>query len=651
MTQFERMKKQDEEFWDNVDQLVANLVPIIGVTRDRQFLNSGMPKQSRIITTSVPGRSDIVSNIYSFFSHSPEFCIPFPKYVIDISQTTPILFQKRELLMKLRNISNTNYTTALCRAIDPYFIGGDDSDWDKKAVEKISLGKDLLNHTKFLLRVVYQKWIQYIKRHSNLDQAKNPYAQFCLLCNCLDAMRNHDFQTQVIPSYILCTSLTLVDNTLCLCGYNGTQSDFPGPVMSKDLLDWLAKYYGFYPKHYSLLKDALRMYQKLQVQEQKKNTTSPPPEFCYLSTQTQYNIYYDKEQKIFTCRSFDSEPTAVGIGRIPIQNLPSPGSSKEFLYDLVGGDWNCLCQLAKIVACCASATKIYKGVVFVPLSTPIEFEVMLDFILGADKPAPRYPVSELTKRKAADHLIAAKISGSKTMVCTNQNSRLSLEQWERFKKLVNGATITYKNDPILGRKMHKSNAQWIIYGNDQTLKKLEAHKIPVLQAPCNCSGPSPTGGASLWLQLVFPLWGYLLLKQSSAPKIDAKPHTVEQFLNSCCTFLEEKGDFLEARVLYNSYLDYCSRHGYQDQLLFKDFNDAVEQYYGRPRERYHRRNYGNKTGFRHIQLNPEETTENVCHSQGDTSKDAFFYQLDQIQEEVLRHFPNFPFQKFLEKNG
>jgi len=77
----------------------------------------------------------------------------------------------------------------------------------------------------------------------------------------------------------------------------------------------------------------------------------------------------------------------------------------------------------------------------------------------------------------------------------------------------------------------------------------------------------------------------------------------------------------------------------------------MEQKYGLKRRRLHRGKGDNKTGYDRIVLNAWPGEEpGLASDKRSASKDVFFRQVDQIQKEVLECFPDFPFEKLIQKS-
>ncbi len=208
-------------------------------------------------------------------------------------------------------------------------------------------------------------------------------------------------------------------------------------------------------------------------------------------------------------------------------------------------------------------------------------------------------------------------------------------------------TVRYK-DKILGRRLHKNEQQWFIVGTYETHKRLRDMAIPTMRIPPLEEKSLPEGGSSLWLKTFFLLWGCLLIHKRSTPKVEIKPLSLDRFLRERCTLLPEDGEFIEARELWQAYTEFCGQCGYAERLLFKDFNDLLENEYGLQRRRKHRGKGDNKTGYDRIALRVQSLEEvEYMPAKQAAKKDVFFHQIDQIQREVLEHFPDFPFEGLL----
>lgn len=101
-----------------------------------------------------------------------------------------------------------------------------------------------------------------------------------------------------------------------------------------------------------------------------------------------------------------------------------------------------------------------------------------------------------------------------------------------------------------------------------------------------------------------------------------------------------------AKTLYSCYTDFCKDWNRKDILKFKDFNNALKNTYGMKRTRHHFTDGRNPTGFDRIVINSAPNGQYTVQKKEDeplSSKEAFFLKLEQMEQEVRAHFPQYPF--------
>jgi len=651
-----RRAEQDRVFWDKVRELTFALGT--GTYLDDRFQDTVTMTPRGVRSVPMPQRyvSDPLYQIYLFFANSPNECITMSRYVVKLTGEAPYAYDRRALLLKLRNIINTPEATALCRYIDSYLKQGDGIAWEKAAVVRMKIPKERVVYTKQLLDEVYNKWFQYVKRYEvKQNCVREPEKKLALLSICLDGIRHRDFVGGVVPIRDVLRAFQIQDKTLCFSHTREQLEKDPmlSPVITYERLNVGGKALNIASRHQKMFVEILRLYQQCENRRMKNTGRDSARSgiVSYWWNGAEYRVYYDKEKGKFWSRMH-------GLPQKPQKCLALPtgvpvGAPKEFLYALTGGDWNALCQLARVMTHCA--WKRFPGAVEISADTLPIFMVLFEETMGLDdaldwKYKVRWRLSDVVKEAAKEGLVKGKALERRVLLCVDDSPKMSEEQKKRLKKLMTGATVKYK-DKVLGRILHKNEQQWIVVGTHKTHKKLTAIGIPTLQLPELDTENLPEGGRSLWFRTFFLLWGYLQLDKRARPKVDVKPLSLDRFLRERCTLLEEDGEFIEARRLWMAYTEFCQQSGYKEQLLFKDFNALMEQKYGLKRRRLHRGKGDNKTGYDRIVLNVCSGEEpGLAADKQSVQKDVFFRQVDQIQKEVLEHFPNFPFEKLIQKS-
>lgn len=473
---------------------------------------------------------------------------------------------------------------------------------------------------------------------------RNVQEKLDMRIRCVDAWSNHVLPNASFFSLkSFCDNLMLVDDTLSLNYFPDRQRypDFPQrPVIGKDLLDFMIKN-GDFP---SVLRPdiikVLRLLQKIKVRDKKAmSDTDKFSCFSYREKWTEHHIIYSEDTGMFKCRQSESQYPILVRKYIDVKpdNVASP--PKEFLFQLVKGDQEQLCALAKLAACCLSAGKLFNGVIVLSAEQGFMVCDFLSMVAGKN-PESFYTIKgirELSKQSVMDELIEMKMRGQPFAFCKDNASRLNPEQWERLRKLFSGVRLTC-NDPVLGRKMHRSTTQWFIIGNDQTMSKLKIHKIRAKRLSLDFEEISSVSEV-LWMQRIFPLWGYLQLKGKKEEAKGSEFKTVHLFMDNCCQITKNEVEFIPAKSLYDHYVAYCNDHGWTDILKLKDFNDVLKL----KRIRHHFTDGKNPTGFKNILL----VNDVQCKAKGEQEvlppKELFYQKLDQMEEEVRAHFDQYPF--------
>ena len=637
----------DNEFWDSVDELIFGyLNSYFGIGTDR--IKRYCADQSGRIASYVEGASTNTGlrQTYDFFSNSPLCMITYRSYVLPIGLPVALAYDKHSLLIQIQTFLGEEYSLEILRqsvpsALEKVGLGGPVADFMKLPSKKISAFRALSAK-------VYSQWFDYVKRHSTLpDPDKRGPWKLDALVKTLDSLRSHDIGTIFYSTATLLQSTYLVDKTLCYSLPPESNSPVLGPMTSKAFPEITSKY-QFRPMHYSMLKDILQLHQAQLIHGSNRWPPTPEPCFTYEWKGQRHSVFYNKGSDCFSCqRQIRMQPTSL-YQAIRLESGKDALVPKEFLWNLSRGNWNNFCTIAKIFACCASNEKVFSGIGYCPANVSMEFVDAL--FTAADISLPEevkwYSLSQLLLNTSVDFLISCKLAGARITACKDDSKKLRPEQWKRLKKLLNGSTVSCP-DSVLKRKMHQNRTQWIINGDDRTIKRFQAENIPILPMPASCEVPALPSSAIPWLKTILPLWGMLLLKKQRRQKINIVPYTLEAFVNARCMFTHSKDEFLPARQLYDSYLDFCRQHGYQDYLLFKDFNDAMEQNFGQAPVRCHKSKSENKLGFWYVRLLPYEAPSPPPTQPA--NRDDFYYRLDPVTQEVLQHFPDFPFQELFEK--
>lgn len=650
---WEYVKKKDLEFWESVHYLVPILLRSMATPMVHRLYIRPTDGDARLISHPVQVLP-MVTPLYTFFSRSPDCFIPLKNYVCQIQGTNrPIAFSKTELLVFLWRCSkdalnlSQNYVTSLCRQLDPIFLQGDGIYWNVYELEE---PRDLdVLQAKVQLERVYRLWVQYIKRHYDRTLlGRNDKERLFAKIMCVDAIRSHFTPNIMLPSAgDMCTALTLVDDTLCFTdGPSSSLRNYPGPVMDNELLDCLMQY-GMFPKNTkSDIIKILQLHQKILIQERKENDKSEQIScFNYWDNSAEYAVFYDKKSGKYSYKAHNLTTTR-GRKRMLLQQCENAEPPREYLYELLDGSQEGLCELAKLSACCFCGENIFKGAIVVPKEQVGTLFAFLSLICGYDiqNMSSGKDMVTLSKKSTMDWLIKMKLDGQPFALSFDSGKRLSDKQWMCLKKILSGVHITYK-DSILGRKMHTSIAQWLVVGDDQTVQKLRGHGIKVMQLTFPLKSAFPRFKTSSWLQQIFPLWGYLQLLTKKEKKQKSDYNSIQFFMNNCCQITEEEVEFIPARTLYNIYAAFCKSQGRNDILKFKDFNDVLEEDYGLKRSRHHSADGKNPTGFKHIHIELTDRDQHQAPKEQEplSSEEVFFQKLDQMEQEVHARFDHYPF--------
>ena len=596
----------------------------------------------------------VVTPLCEFFFSSPDNFVPCGDCVCNIQGTSiPLAFGKRELLVMLWKLSegtaNHAYITSVYSQLDSIFREADDAD----LVKSFTTTKPEVAQAKTQLENVYRLWVQYIKRHYNYAlMGRNDPARLNTRIRCIEALRNHTRPNPLNPTPVkeLCDVLTLVDDTLC---FNGDPQpslpDFPGRVMGKKLLSWMMRIGRIPEKFRPEVIKILRLHQKILIRERKTHKTVQPHCFSYWRGNTEYLIFYQKDDGKYTYREDHKFYSGFARKNILLQgeDVVLDEAEKEDLYQFLKGSQKGLCELAKLTASCLCAQKLYKGAIVLPSEQAPALLVALSLAGGCDLKSMQaiLKMSALSKKAAADQLIEWKLQGRLFGFSIDDGEQMNAQQWKRLRKIFSGVHVTYK-DSILGRKMHRNNMEWLVIGNDQTVKKLVSHGIKAKRLPFTLELPPTVPPKSSWLQQILPLWGYLQLQKGKEKDEKPRYKTVQQFMDKCCRITGEKVEFIEAKTLYDHYKACCDEQGQNDVLKFKDFNDVLETTYGLKRIRHHFTDGRNPTGFDRIVFSAVPYGQRTAPEKRDrplSSKEAFFLKLEQMEQEVRTHFIQYPF--------
>lgn len=649
------VEKKDKEFWVSVHYLVPSLLRVFGIPMIHASYQRPVDGDVRIISypqQQLPG----ITLLYDFFWRSPDCFIPLKSYVCQVGGfTPPIAFGKRELLVMLWQLSkgskNEAFITKLYRKLDPIFLQGDDIEWDKATImATASKSKLPVVEAKTQLELVYTLWVQYIKRHYDhalLGRTDEERLNTQMIC--VDALRNHlKPNTLNPPARSICDALALVDDTLCFKGKsNPAFQDFPGSVMNQDLLDWFMSH-GRYPG--TLRKDIikiLRLHQKILIQKNRAmGKSEQTPCFRYWDNSTEYPIFYQRDIGKYRYRADRKMEPTFAMKNIVFQRGKDEdvSSSKDCLYQLLGGSQEGLCELAKLTAHGLCEQKLFQGVVVLSIKQARKLHLFLSLVSGHSVSSMDWSESmrDLSKKSAMDELIEMKIEGQPFAFSHDDGKQLNPEQWIRLRKIFSGVHIT-SQDAILGRKKHKNTVQWLVIGNDQTVQKLRSHGIKVNQLSFSLNSVYPSFKASPWVQQILPLWGYLQLQTKKENEQSTTFRTIQLFMNGCCQLTKKEVDFIPAMTLYNGYTAYCKAQGREDILKFKDFNDVLETTYGLKRIRHHYTDGKNPTGFNRIIFTASEQVANSEQHEPPSPKALFLDKLEQMEREVREHFDKYPF--------
>ncbi len=685
----ERATREDREFWDAALQVCQLLVPELGLpmpsfalvsdpcttkaraggrageeageeeplfVRYNQVLKHSRSILERLVcepVQNVPGFRELLY----FFSASPEWMIPFEGYacypregdgpihppgaMAAWEQITglyrPVGLDQMSLLLVLCEMVRRSgsvhgaYAFALCRQAYPEFRQLDAGEpWDMDQVEGFRAEQLPVAAMTGAMGVLFPLWLRYLRRHydrrlwgrDNMSAAK-------AVADCLEGSRYTRGTVTDRTVWQQLSLLPMIDDTLCLPrGEHGMR-----PIRT------LANAMGLPGSERELTK-LLRLYQQAAAAEARKRRPkdgSGAPrcrEILLMQSALRYIVSYQREEKRFSCTA-NGEDT--GGWRSPVQ-ISSPQQLEppvEYLYRLTGGDEAVLRELARAAALCAARGKRDPKAIVADDGAA----VLLMWITGALEEDP-VPLSTLCKAGAADELIARKWGRQSVVLACHDGKRMPAEEWKRLGKLISGATVAY-SDPVLGRKKHRNEAQWLILGDELTAQELTKHGIRSITLKCG-KAPEIFEGtrASDWVKIFLPLWGLMQLSRRggvSSAKRQA-PRTLEQFWADCCDLDGESG-FIPARTVYDAYRAYCGEQGDPAVLLLKDFNREFEQRSGLARVRRHRTG-SNPTGYVGLRLIKNAPPQKDEEEQ---ARQAFRDLVGRIEGEVRSAFPDIPF--------
>lgn len=390
-----------------------------------------------------------------------------------------------------------------------------------------------MTQAKTQLENVYRLWVQYIKRH--YDHAllgRNDTARLNTRIQCIEALRNHIKPDLLNPTPIrnICDALTIVDDTLCFDGTpNPSIPDFPGGVMGKELLSWMIRVGKVPEKFRPEVIKILRLYQKILVHERKASGNSWKNIcFSYWSNNTEYSILFRDNR--YTCVKSSKKYPTFAKKHIQIQMDGSTTVPKEYLYQMLHGNQEGLCELAKLSAYCLCEEKLFKGAIVLSKEQWLALLIFLSAVTGTERSVLKRAenMRTISKQNMIDELIEMKIDGQSVVFCNDDGKSLNAEQWVRLRKIFSGAHITRK-DSILGRKMHKSTVQWFVIGDDETVQKLQKHQMKAKRFAVKMELIPPECGALLWMRQILPLWGYLQMQKKKKGDDTPTYTTVQQF--------------------------------------------------------------------------------------------------------------------------
>lgn len=650
MKDFSKIEQQDKDFWDSLNLAIISIFDS-SCTYQYHWINNPNTGDVRIVAYLTDPAYHQLEAVYDFFRTSPERFVPDQNFLIDAKSEMPTAYKKRDLLVTLWTLAGAENARAreVCKRLDAIFqYEGSCED----AVSGFNQHPKQIREARLCLDNLYIQWVKYVKRHYNRGlKGLDDLGKWLFQCRLIEGKRNQEirgFGPSLADAF---GRFKLFDKTLCLLYPLSDSIDAKvGSSITNEILRNQMQQYQFPEKYTAEIKKLLRLHQKILCKDPMSNVQPYPFTACFAfvwKNQTYY-IYYHKDQKKFSVASAPGKHKYPGLKKVYLHETKRVGLPKEYLFALTDGNWNNLCNFAKTTALAVSVDKLYPGAVIVSEHCAPALAIMLEWISGRsalDSVLP-IPLSSLAKVNTKDFLIDSKIDGRMFAFCKDDMQRLNKEQRTRLKKILSGKSVTYR-DAVLGRKIHKNTMQWFIIGNDLTFQKLIADDIKTKQAPMLCLPQGLNDGPSLWMQIVLPLWGFLLLqdkKKAEMPSEKVMP-AVQYFMKHCCHLLPEDGEFLPARELYENYVKFCAMCHRSDVLKFKDFNDILETEYGQERVRRHRTSGENKTGYLRIRFLGIDSSTFRTVPPSPSEREKFYSQLDRITDEVKAHFSAWPFEE------
>ena len=506
-----------------------------------------------------------------------------------------------------------------------------------------------------LLDEFYSRWFDFIDRHIGkwnriFEEKLNKHIFLEDLFHKLIESREYNFKYINEGKYF-----RVIDNTLYfyLDNANGIGTEMP---INDDTIGLFAYSFCFESEEKKVFTDLLPYYQKYFIAQKKKLGTPSNHIFFYVDElhpmrNTRYRTTkFLLEGKAINCfkEVSDNNPILCEANS-GIQIIHNPSKTVSFdipyqlLNDISDSKSDILDEFSQFLACCLGRKKKYNVFAF---HKNINYSDLCRFIQTVSLGPHTFPeicsLRDLADQGFLNKLIQYKIERQFVLpvsVSSKDLANLTSEKRAYLKKLLSGKQISI-NDDILGKRKHKSELTYLLFGNEQDIKSLEKALETKIQSvsfslPQECS---LTKENILWIQFYLLLWGYSPINstskksKSTASEDGSILPSVRSFIEKCCEFSD--GSETKQSDLYNAYKLFCSTINLKP-IKVGDFSKQLMNNYDLKRYRPHYKANTNPYYFQRIALREDRNEMR----QPETETPNFHNYLRQIEDELNKKYP------------
>ncbi len=658
----------DSKYWDSVSRVLKALIPYNSWNIELKLFPDYRRDNRMRLTAQIPYVSEsqyadrYLSLLVRMFNEAPDRMIPIGKllYVTDQRQFIGPKELLDMLFMNIQPFSDVSMFTEplLKKHFKSLYINNYDEFVPNQYIDQTEIA---YLDFKRMVNDLYHNLYAYVRRHYNPHWADCLERKIELQSNVIEALWIYNYRIGRPPqSPINFMNIKMIDDTLFY-------SDTNVPVNKKEF-DMRASSWPLNPTIKNILISMLQNYQSFLYQHRKETNfqnvivdSSAVEGIVLEASGKTLCISYEKTQNKFKISdvSAGSYFKMNSLSNDDFKKFSQPNKSNiasiKALFHLTNGNTKQLDELARISSYICSTEKRFRGAICLPEKYKDQYWTsLIPILLFQSMPMNHPDIIDLqyySLKGTIDDLISRKINKDKIICCTDSGKRLSKDQKTRLSKVIRGITIT-TTDPILRRKKHKNNAQFIVFGTEKTAQKLEEIGVPCFSPSIRPTEEGAFCCSEMWLKVILPLWG-ILLDEKIELKSKNTSDTVELFLMGCCAISNGK-DHVEARTLYNSYQEFCMNHGENKPLLFKDFNAYLEKNKKLKRKQLHKSEHKSPTvfyGIRLLDIGEQQSVKAAKSADDNELLLQFSEYAFRVMSEVYKRFDCFPLEKAIDASS